>query len=403
MDIEQYITYQHNVQRFFREHPEKYVGVIIPLSIATSFPTGTYGFVRALCSKHNLKYAIDPRTPLFQKNWDRKYVRPPHQKMAQIMGEIFVEKGLITKLESKDLSESHILKQITENCINFQMAFKARKEDVRKINKYKELLGVSKLDDLSLPQFLIPPYFLFEKPSDKWYEINVMCIQHAVDMKSGVSIQPILHFAEWPDIKSWGTVLETLEGCNIEACWLYPDFYKEHEKSLKSLRNYRAIVESTTSKGITPYSLFGGYYAILMHYYDLRGFGNGIGYGEWRDSGYHRGGTAMTRVYILKLHRYLDAPEAQNIIDKDSEYFAEDTELLSECASSGRRLTDLTLVECLDHFMECRYAEMEFVANNPIGTAVSGLEETCKHLEKMGPLEMEKYGTSLNRWREALA
>ena len=67
MDIEQYITYQHNVQRFFREHSEKYTGVIIPLSIATSFPTGTYGFVRALCSKHNLKYAIDPRTPLFQR------------------------------------------------------------------------------------------------------------------------------------------------------------------------------------------------------------------------------------------------------------------------------------------------------------------------------------------------
>ena len=111
----------------------------------------------------------------------------------------------------------------------------------------------------------------------------------------------------------------------------------------------------------------------------------------------------MTRVYILKLHRYLDAPEAQNIIDKDSEYFAEDTELLSDCASAGRNLTDLTLVECLDHFMECRYAEMEFVTKNPISAALKELEETRKHLEKIGPFEMQQYEASLSNWQEALA
>jgi hypothetical protein len=110
----------------------------------------------------------------------------------------------------------------------------------------------------------------------------------------------------------------------------------------------------------------------------------------------------MTRVYILKLHRYLDAPEAQNIIDKDSAYFAEDSPLLSECVSTGRRLTDLTLVECLDHFMESRYVEMEFVASNPLHAAKEELQETCEHLQKMGPLEMQEYGTSLAMWRDAI-
>ncbi len=403
MDIEQYITYQHNVQRFFREHSEKYAGVIIPLSIATSFPTGTYGFIRALCSKHHHKYAIDPRTPLFQKGWDRQNVRPPHKKMAKIMGGAFETRGLTSKLEPNDFSDEADLRQITKNCLNFQMNFKEREEDVRKIKKYKDLLGISALDDLGNPQFLIPPYFLFENVGDEWYEINTKCIQYATEMTLDAPIQPILHFAEWSKAESWNLVLDTLEKSNIDAFWLYPDLYKEHEKDLISLNNYRAIVESSTSKGVKPYMLFGGYYAILMHYYGLCGFGNGIGYGEWRDSGYHRGGAAMTRMYILKLHRYLDAPEAQNIINKDSEYFAEDTELLSECVSTGRRLTDLTLVECLDHFMECRYAEMEFVTKNPISAALKELEETCKHLEKIGPLEMRKYGTSLNNWREALA
>lgn len=403
MDIEQYITYQHNVQRFFREHPEKYAGVIIPLSIATSFPTGTYGFIRALCSKHNHKYAIDPRTPLFQRKWDRKYVRPPHKKMARIMGDAFETKGLSSPLKPDDFSIVSTVRHITENCLTFQMNFKAREEDARKIKKYQKLLGILELNDLEDPQFLIPPYFLFKEVGDEWYDIDIKCIEHAIEMKLDVPIQPILHFTKWPEVKSWRSVLKTLKDRNIDACWLYPDFYEEHKKDLTSLKNYRAIVESTTSEGVKPYVLFGGYYAILMRYYGLCGFGNGIGYGEWRGSGYHRGGTAMTRVYILKLHRYLDAPEAQNIINKDSEYFAEDTELLSECVSTGRRLTDLTLVECLDHFMECRYAEMEFVTKNPISAALKELEETREHLEKIGTQEMQKYGTSLNKWQEALA
>ncbi len=403
MDIEQYITYQHNVQRFFREHSEKYSGVVIPLSIATSFPTGTYGFIRALCSKYNHKYAIDPRTPLFQKSWERNNVRPPHVKMAKIMGDAFETKGLNSKLEPDDFSNEDILRQITNNCINFQTSFKSRQEDARKIKKYKELLGISELEALGNPQFLIPPYFLFENVDDKWYEINTKCIRYAVEMELDAPIQPILHFKKWPEVKSWDFILQILKENNIDACWLYPDFYKEHEEDIDSLKAYRSIVERSISEKVKPYVLFGGYYSVLMHYYGLSGFGNGIGYGEWRDSGYHRGGTAMTRVYILKLHRYLDAPLAQNIIERDAEYFAEDTELLSDCVATGRNLNDLTLVECLDHFMECRYAEIEFVANNPISDALKELEETLEHLGKIGPEEMKKYGTSLNKWRETLA
>ncbi|GAH16914.1 unnamed protein product, partial [marine sediment metagenome] len=263
-----------------REHSEKYDGVIIPLSIATSFPTGTYGFVRALCSKHDHKYAIDPRTPLFQRDWDRKNVRPPHEKMAEIMGGPFKGKGLTSKLEPSDFSKKSTLNQITKNCLDFQMDFKARKEDVRKINKYKEMLGIKKLDNLDNPQFLIPPYFLFETPSDEWYKININCIQQAIEMNLDVPIQPILHFKNWPNSTNWQEILKSLTESNISSCWLYADNYKEHEQDLPSLKRYREAVKDTDSKGMKPFVLFGGYYAILMRYFGLLGFANGIGYGE---------------------------------------------------------------------------------------------------------------------------
>jgi hypothetical protein len=53
--------------------------------------------------------------------------------------------------------------------------------------------------------------------------------------------------------------------------------------------------------------------------------------------------------------------------------------------------------------MECRYAEMDFVANNLVSNAKDELNETYEHLEQIGPEELKKYGTPLNKWREALA
>jgi hypothetical protein len=263
------------------------------------------------------------------------------------------------------------------------------------------LLGISELEDLSDPQFLIPPYFLFSSLADKWYEISINCIKHAINMNLKIPIQPILHFNIF---NNWPVVVETLKKYSIMACWLYPDCYMEHEEDIDSLKNFKNIVNYTASEKIKPYMLFGGYYSVLMQYFGLSGFANGIGYGEWRSSNYHRGGTAMARIYILKLHRYLDAPTAQHIIDQDSEgYFVSDSKLLMDCVSTGRKLTELSLIESLDHFMECRSKEISFVAANNISKAIKELNNTCEYLNKIGPLESEKFGSSLLRWISALS
>ena len=109
--IRHYLSYQHNVQKYFRDYKDVYDGVLIPLSIAISFPTGTYGFVRALCARDKQKqYAIDPRTPLFQKHWNRaKGVRDPHLKMGEVLGEPFKTKGLTTYIEAADFQDDEVI------------------------------------------------------------------------------------------------------------------------------------------------------------------------------------------------------------------------------------------------------------------------------------------------------
>lgn len=399
-----YLTYQHNVQRFFREHSEKYDGVIVPLSIATAFPSGTYGFVHALCSRHpDIQYAIDPRNALFQKQWDRANVRPPHEKMASVLGEPYTTKGLSEAVIASDFDDEDVLKESVRLCIEFQKQFRMRSEDKRKLKKYKKLLGLESLVPLKKPQHLVPPYHQFANFADPWYEVSLRSTQASVDHRDGIPLRPVLHFTQWEGLGDWKSCFSALAGLGIGNVWYYPNNFKEHEASSEELAAYRDAVESAVRMRLQPFSLFGGYFAALMSYYGLLGFGNGIGYGEWRDSGYHRGGTAITRIYLLKLHRYVDAPTAQNLIDRDPDYFGCDSEIVAGYVEAGESVVDMSLQESLDHFMECRRQELEFVQSCSLSEAMTELAETISKLEEIGPLELEKFGASLERWRGTIS
>lgn len=401
--FKQYLTYQHNVQKYFLDHRDKYSGIIIPLSIATAFPSGTYGFIRALCERDTTKqYAIDPRNALFQKQWNRKNVRNPHRKMADVLGEPFYTVGLEKPVTAASFAEDSVVEAIVQKCLDFQRHFRLRSEDERKLEKYKNLLGLSSLSRLREPQFLIPPYFQFEQLDDPWYSVSKRCVLASPSRSHDIPIRPVLHFACWSGIPDWSNCYRWMWESKIKSFWFYPNNFKEHSADIKQLKIYRLAIESAISNELEPYILFGGYFGILMSYFGLAGFGNGIGYGEWRDSGYHKGGNATTRVYILKLHRFLDAPAAQALIDIDPDYFGNDTDILADCVASERSVEKLRLDECLDHFMECRKIEMDFVATKPLEEAMYELAETIKRLASK-PQEREKYGISLENWLAAIS
>jgi len=399
-----YLTYQHNVQRYFRDHCDRYHGVIVPLSIATAFPSGTYGFVRALCARHKDKqYAIDPRNALFQKSWNRANVREPHRRMANALGGPFADKGLAGALSPDDFKSDAVVSEVVDNCLRYQRSFQTCAEDERKLKKYKTLLGLSSMAELGDPQFLIPPYFQFDGFADPWYEVSRRCIEKAVTVDNRVPIRPVFHFQRWKEMNDWTDCHKVLAGSGISSFWYYPNNFKEHDASEAELMSYRQGVAEATERAFETFSLFGGYFCVLLSYFGLRGFGNGIGYGEWRDSGYHRGGTAATRVYVLKIHRFLDAPAAGDLIEKDQGYFGRDTEVLSACLDGGGAISEISQDECLDHFLECRQLEMEFAASHSRDEGIAELRETVERLERIGPLEAKKYGASLKRWAAALS
>ena len=191
-----YLTYQHNVQQFFRRHADKYDGVIVPMSIATSFPSGTYGFIRALCTRHSgVEYSIDPRNAMFQKRWNRDSVPEPHKKIAAAMGKPYAETGVTRPLAVDDFDAASIRDSV-EKCIAFQKRFRMTEETDKKLRKYKKLLGLDKLDELKVPQHLIPPYFQFGEVGDSWYELSVKCAVEAAEHRQQIPLRPVLHFGD---------------------------------------------------------------------------------------------------------------------------------------------------------------------------------------------------------------
>ena len=150
----------------------------------------------ALCSAgHDKQYALDPRTPLFQKAWNREQIRPPHEKMAAVLGPPFTTKGLASKLDPHDF-DANTVDSTTNACIRFQLDFRTRQEDQRKLKKYMKLLELDSMGELAEPQFLIPPYFQANDEQDGWLDVSFQCAQSAVNLVLEVPIRPVIHFTE---------------------------------------------------------------------------------------------------------------------------------------------------------------------------------------------------------------
>ncbi|QDT36468.1 hypothetical protein [Stratiformator vulcanicus] len=402
--FEHLLIYQHNVQRVFREHTEKYSGIVIPFSIASAFPTGTYGFIRALLSHSQDKtYLFDPRTPLFQKAWDRSNVRPPHIKVAEIFGPPFSTVGLSRALSPRDFT-TDLLGSVVQNCLSFQQNFRARDEDVRKLQKYKKLLGVSELDEMRQPQVVVPPYFECEVFGDEWWELNSSAIDFTLASHPPSAVRPVLHLKRLPHEASrdWVKVARSYVESGITSVSIYPNNFKELEASTEELLDYRTSVSCLSSEGILPFAWHGGFFAVALYRDGLSGFANGAGYGEWRDSGYHRGGSAAVRLYSLKLHRFLEASEYQLFATTDPANFGSDTEIMRHELSSGRPLDEIDPQVALDHFVECREREIAFVSTHHRSDISASLLDAADRVKMFGELQEEKYSEPLRRWSSAL-
>ncbi len=403
--LDHYLIYQHSVQKFFVAHRDKYNGVVIPLSIIASFPGGTKGFIRTLCSKDRHKrYGIDPRTPLFQRKWDRqKHLRPPHHTVAEILGPPFSTVALDRDLVATDFSERDI-RNATRRCVEFQLEFRQGDDDARKLRKYAQLLGHEEdIEPLSPPQYVVPPYFAFVDERDPWYQVNMDCIQEAMDCSSDVPVWPIVHSRSAAALPGCISAVARLRELGLSNIWLYPNDFREHRESAAALVGLKDVVVACHDAGVTPRMLHGGFFSMALRYVGLEGFANGVGYGEWRDSGYHRGGTADIRIYCLPLHRFIGPAEADLLVDENPEYFANDGLLFEEVYKSGESFESVDSSTANTHFMNCRDREVATILASDLSDVLETLDGTVDAIRQLDEPGVLRYAESLERWSEVLS
>lgn len=384
-----YLTYHHVSQDFFRRHRNKYDGLMIPLSVACVFRQGTGGFVLTL----KTQYAIDPRTPILQADFDRQSIRRAHLEIADVHGPTVRQIFESRPLRPADVSP--LAADMAAGVLSFQKEF--AQQSAEKVDKYAALLGEEVETEYGGPHFLIPPYFRSVGRSDPWYEVSLSLARGAVREKEGYRLAPVLHITPGFPESEFRQMARDYANPGFDGLIVFVNSLQEYLAPAATLAKYADLVALLRGQGKPLFGLFGGYFTLLLRKIGLGCFSNAVGYGEYRDSGYHEGGQAVRRYYIPKLHRYLtdtDAQELLNIVGGGS--------LRCACPVCRRRrpLTDFTSQELLDHFLNTRLTEIQHAGATDLSNLIEELADTHETLER-SPVPIDRY-SHLREWVEAL-
>lgn len=384
-----FLTYHHVTQKFFRDHTDKFDGLVIPLSVATVFQQGTGGFVLTL----KKPYAIDPRTPIFQADFARSGIRNAHLEMADVHGPAVQTIFKTRKLEPRDFTPQ-IVVDVADRVLRFQKDF--AKTSAEKVDKYAKLLGDDVEEIYAGPGFLIPPYFRSESCKDPWYEVSLELAKAAVNHKEKYTLAPVVHLTtDFPE-SDFGAILKDYSAKGFDGLIIFFNNLKEYDVPSKLLSKYAGLVSTLREKPL--FGLFGGYFTLLLRKIGLPTFSNAVGYGEYRDSGYHAGGQAVRRYYVPALHRYFVDNEAQTLLDIVREKW-----LRCTCKACRRhdKITDLSSQELLEHFLNARVLEIEEANQKTLKELAGRLDATVQRLSGHGPIILP-YCRHLKQWTTAL-
>ena len=386
-----YLTYHHVSQNFFRTRQEKFDGLVVPLSVATVFRQGTGGFVLTL----KKPYAIDPRTPLFQADFDRSSIRRAHMEMADVHGPMVMEVFPERPLTPGDFNKEDI-QDVARRVLQFQRQFAETSN--QKVEKYAKLLGEKVGKVYEPPEFLIPPYFRARSRSDPWYSVSLELANAAAERKEDNKLAPVVHIMPSFPEEQFEAVAGDYLNDAFDGLIIFINNLKECEVPTEVLTNYARFVEALAVDKRPLMGLFGGYFTLLLRKIGLNCFSNAVGYGEYRDSGYHEGGQAVRRYYVPRLHRYFTDIEAQSLLDIVGERWFRCT--CSICTRK-RSVTEFTSQELLDHFLNTRFSELEDARQGTLADLLDRLDDTDDRLSKQRGIPLDRY-EHLSRWVEAL-
>lgn len=346
-----YLIYGSTDQETMRELTDNFNGLIVPGTVAAFQKEGTGSFVMSLSATVNAPpYVIDPRFPLFQQAL-------PNPKQSHLaLANLLDAPNLISKTSppSAALFTDEFIEKIANKWLEFNINYQSTNT---KFDKYaKRLKEEVKLPNIQETEYVIPLYTIAINP--EWASISSKLF------KATTTNRPKIRVIATESIENLSELLEEPNLDEKLAIWI--SGLDELKTKYLDLADYAHAIKIATSRGKNLFSLYGGFFSVLMAGFGLVGSAHGIGFGEYRRwQELSSSGPPPPRYYLPQAHRYISQELAQEIWLRNKDLMACSCK---ECENSAP--LSLNYQSLMKHSVYCRAAEIEeFTTLDPIDSS----------------------------------
>ena len=380
----------------------------VPSTIASYYSDATAAFVLT----SDLKYFIEPRTPLFQETL--REPRASHYTLAAVMGPT-VEAHLGTADDltagerhfSPEFYSQDVCDEVVSNIVRFQREYGGRARDVSaKLERYRSLLqrARGKAEDSQEmevtrgPEYVLCPYFAADSLQSAWWKVTQRVWRAALQLNDPNSISPVVAIS---DVGSLAEALQMAPAGLSDTVFFWIPGFDERQVSISDLRSLKdGISQLGKSHGLI--NLYGGFFSILLGEVGLHGFNNGLGYSESRQwPTLDATGAAPARYYVERLHAYLPTAAATALVERDRSFEC----LCSVCDGGSRLPNELSYHELKRHFALARASEMRQVEEAGLSRVCETMREDqarARVASQRMPRNVRIPRGHLSRWADAL-
>jgi hypothetical protein len=402
-----FLAYGNSDQASFRDPEVKHAldYMMVPGTIAAYYPDATAAFVLS----SGIKYAIDPRTPLFQELISQP--RPSHFELASWLGEpvhqrMQAHQAAATIRFPSDFYTDDVVTALVEAIVEAQRRYGGRAPQlVKKLERYRllaekaapgeQVTNIPAGQSGPRPEFVLAPYFFTSSEQDPWFKVNKAIWQACRDLDPA-SISPVVAVMKRGLLER---VMQQVPKGFSKTVFFWINGLDERRANEADLRQLALTIKSL-STGRQLINLYGSFFSIILGRHGLWGMSNGLGYSEarnWPELG--ATGAAPARYYLRGLHMYLSDGTAQLIIDRAPEFAC-------DCpVCSGRRVVGMGYHQLKKHFALSRQWERSLVDSLDDDELIQHLKDSRSSMRKVAktmPSSLVPDTNFLDRWAAAL-
>ncbi len=394
------------------KNPGLYQGVVIAAHYLTYFQTSTENFLATV----GKPFFVDPMTYVFARPMsllmkETGSMKATFERLSRVHGRKLariVSGG--RSLAPNDFMRNgnwnrELMTEISASVIRFQTRLLA----LQKLTTLERLLGLADQPIArQTPHLLclIPPYFYAESLADDWYGISLELAATANELKENQSLYPVVCISK--------TVLLSQDLMKIaddykeyDGVMLWVSGFEDDREGPDYLGGLAELVKAFRDRNKPVYSMYGGYFHMLLSKLGLTGFCSSICYGESKDVDRRAtGGGFPLRYYLPHLKTKVSEIDSRAYYSTYADHLCRCrvcSSIAERIRSEGitkaevSRLIDrffqiLDMELAKQHFMECRFIELSDLATCDLRSRLDDLLSDYKQLEPLAP----RFGRSLD-------